>query len=69
MCLAVPGRIVKIAGDIATVDYDIEKREGKIIEGEYGKGDYVLVQGGIVIEKVEEREAREALEMYKRSAA
>ena len=69
MCLAVPGRIVKITGDIATVDYDIEKREGKIIEGEYGKGDYVLVQGGVVIEKIDAKEAQEALEMYKRSVA
>ena len=69
MCLAVPGKIIEIKDDIATVDYDIEKRKGKIISDsdEFSVGDYVLVQGGIVVEKIPEDEAKRALELYKES--
>ena len=65
MCLAVPGKIVEIKKDIAIIDYGLEKRNGRIIEGDYKAGDYVLIQGGIVIQKIPEQEAIEALEMYK----
>lgn len=64
MCLAVPGKIVKIDGDDATIDYIAEKRTGKLIEEGYKEGDYVIVQGGIVVMKVPEKEAKAALETY-----
>ena len=67
MCLSVPGKIIEIKKGIATVDYGIEKRKGKIIEENYKKGDYVIIQGGIVAQKVEKKEAEEALELYKHS--
>ena len=67
MCLAVPGKIVEIKEDVAIVDYDIEKRKGKIISEGFSVGDYVLVQGGIVVEKIPEDEAKRALELYKKS--
>ncbi len=65
MCLSVPGKIIKIKKDIAVVDYGIEKRKGKIIEKNYSKGDFVIIQGGIVVQKVEKKEAEEALKLYK----
>ncbi len=78
MCLAVPGKIIKIEKDTAVVDYGIEKRTGKIIESNnnsenmnnklsnpYKKGDYVIIQGGIVIQKIEKKEALRALRLYK----
>ena len=65
MCIAVPGKIIAINGDEAIVDYDVEKRIGKLIDKDFKKGDYVIIQGGIVIMKIEEREARRALELYK----
>lgn len=68
MCLAVPGKIIDIKEGIAIVDYDVEKRKGRIISEGFSVGDYVLVQGGIVIEKIDATEAREALAMYKRAA-
>ena len=67
MCLSVPGKIIEIKNDIATVDYGIEKRKGKIIEKNYSKGDYVIIQGGIVVQKIEKKEAEEALRMYKKA--
>ena len=67
MCLSVPGKIIEIKKDVAVVDYGIEKRKGKIIEKSYGKGDYVIIQGGIVVQKVEKKEAEEALKMYRKA--
>ena len=70
MCLLVPGKIVKIENNEATVDYDLEKRQGLILEdnGEaFKEGDYVLIQGGVIVQKVEESEAKEALELYKKA--
>ena len=66
MCLAVPGKITEIKNEIATVDYGAEKRKGKLIGKNYKKGDYVIVQGGVVVQKVDKREAMEALKMYQR---
>lgn len=52
MCLAIPGRIIKIKKDLALVDYGKEKIQAKIIRGNYKIGDYVLVQSKIVVEKL-----------------
>jgi len=67
MCLAVPGKVVEIKNGIATVDYEIEKRKGKLIGKSCKKGDYVIIQGGIVVSKVDRKEAVEALRLYKKS--
>lgn len=64
MCLLVPGRITKIEGDSATLDYGSETRVARLIEDGYSVGDYVLVQGGVVIDKVDANEAKAALESY-----
>ena len=64
MCLAVPGKIIKIENDKATVDYQVEKRIAVLLDDSFIVGDYVVVQGGIVIVKVEEQEAKNALELY-----
>ena len=65
MCLAVPGKIVNIKDDIATVDYELEKRKGRLIENDYRIGDYVIIQGGIIVSKIEKGEAEAALKAYK----
>ena len=65
MCLAIPGKIVDIKDGTATIDYDVEKRKGRIISDGFSVGDYVLIQGGIVIEKIDAAEALQALAMYK----
>jgi hydrogenase expression/formation protein HypC len=64
MCLAVPGKITKIEKNIAVVDYGVEKRKGALVSKGYKKGDYVIIQGGIVIQKVKEKEAKDALKLY-----
>ncbi len=67
MCLAVPGKIIEIKNGIATVDYGTEKRKGKIIDKDYKKGDYAIVQGGIVVQKISKKEAEQALKLYMKS--
>ncbi len=69
MCLAVPGKIVEISGDKAIVDYELEKRSATIIEHEFSVGDFVIVQGGFVVSKVAEKEARSALDLYKQAVS
>jgi hydrogenase maturation factor len=65
MCLAYPGKIIGIKGDSATVDYGSEKRVAKLIERKYKVGDYVVVQGKVVIEKIPTRDAVKWLETIK----
>ncbi len=64
MCLAVPGKIVAIKDDFATVDYGSEKRQARLIE-KFKVGEFVIVQGGIAVEKIPKKEAEEALRNYK----
>ena len=69
MCLAIPGKIVSIEKDVATIDYGSEKRKAKIIEGDFKKGDFVIVQGRIVIEKVPEEQVKGWLDVVRKSGA
>ena len=65
MCLAVPGKIIEIKNNLATVDYGTEKREGKIVEGNFSVGDYVIIQGKIVIEKIPEQEVKQWFNLFR----
>ena len=65
MCLAVPGKIIRIKGDDAIVDYGIEKREAKLISDEFQVGDYVIVQAKTVMMKVPKKQAEESLKLIK----
>lgn len=64
MCLLVPGKITAINDETATLDYGSEQRVARLIEDGYEVGDYAIVQGGIVIEKVDAAEAEQALRSY-----
>lgn len=65
MCLTIPGKIIKIEGNIATLDYGSEKRQVKIVEGNYKVGDFVLVQARIIVEKVPKKQMKGWLEILK----
>ena len=64
MCLAMPGKIIKIDGDTATLEYPGQIRQAKIIEGDYVVGEYVFVSAHIIIMKVPEKEAIKSLEAW-----
>ncbi len=67
MCLAVPGKIIRINDSVATIDYGNEKREANCSMVECKVGEYVIVSNRMVIDKVSEKEAIESLKMYKKA--
>lgn len=65
MCLAIPGKIVKVEGKKATVQYPSETREVLVGDQKIKKGDFVMVQMGIVIKVLSKKEATETLKAWK----
>lgn len=68
MCLAMPGKIIEIKDNQATIEYLGEKRTAAIISGNYGVGDYVFVSSNIIVQKIPEQEALQSLEAIKDAA-
>ena len=60
MCLAVPARVVEVRGKRALVEWPNEKKEAVVAVEGLKKGDFVLLQQGIAVEKVSEKEAKES---------
>ncbi len=59
MCLSLPGQIVKIENEIATIDYGGIKKTANIsFLEDITVDDWVLVHVGFAIEKVDEQRAR-----------
>lgn len=52
MCLAIPGRVLKVAKGVATVGYGGERREARLLLAGVKPGDFVIVQNQLVVEKV-----------------
>ena len=71
MCLAYPGKVVKLEGDFARVDFG----EGTIRDGVNVSlvpaqiGNYVLVHAGYAIQIVDDAEARKTLEYWRQILA
>lgn len=66
LCLAVPGEILEIEGNNATVDFGGAKREVKLdLLEEASEGDYVLVHVGYAIQTLTSEEAEKMLESWK----
>jgi hydrogenase expression/formation protein HypC len=54
MCLAIPGKIIEINDQLATVDFNGIRKVVNISLVKIKKGDYVMVHAGFAIEKMEE---------------
>ena len=65
MCLAVPGKVVEIKDSIGIVDFNGVKREVRLDLVDVKIGDYVIVHTGFAIEKMDEKDALESLEIWK----
>lgn len=66
MCMAIPSRVIAVAGDIATVECFGERRDVSLmlIDHPPAVGDYVLVQaGGFAYERVAPSAAAQTLEL------
>jgi hydrogenase expression/formation protein HypC len=67
MCMAIPSRIVALAGEMATVECFGERRDVSLmlLSEAVVLGDYVLVQaGGFAYERIEPSTAIEALHIF-----
>ncbi|WP_294962556.1 HypC/HybG/HupF family hydrogenase formation chaperone [Sulfurimonas sp.] len=70
MCLSIPSKVVKIDKELnmATVDTMGVQRNASldlIEEGEVVIGDYVLLHIGFIMNKIDEADALDSLELYK----
>lgn len=68
MCLAIPGKIIKIDKnkEHATIDYgDGTKRKANVTLVDVKVGDYILVHAGFAIEVLNEKEAQETLDLFR----
>jgi hydrogenase expression/formation protein HypC len=67
MCLAIPGRVVKLKDTmLAEVEIGGVTREVSLtLLPEAQVGDYVLVHTGFAIEKIDEKEAEETMKLLK----
>ena len=68
MCLGIPGEVVEVyvdRPDLAMVDVSGVKRAiniGLLEENEVGPGDWVLIHVGFAMSKIDEKEAKAALD-------
>jgi len=66
MCLAIPSKVIKIEGDMGTIDVEGVKREASLLLLEDVEiGDYVIVHAGFALHKIDESEAKETLKVLR----
>ena len=64
MCLAVPAKILEINGKIAKVDFGGLTKEVDISLVDAEVGQYVVIHAGFAISVMDEKEAKDTLEMF-----
>jgi hydrogenase expression/formation protein HypC len=70
MCLAIPMKIVAIDGPIAQVEEAGVRRPASLdLLDNPQLGDYVIVHAGVAIERLDEAEAQETLQLIKEMLA
>ncbi|MBW2557046.1 MAG: HypC/HybG/HupF family hydrogenase formation chaperone [Deltaproteobacteria bacterium] len=70
MCLAIPSKIVKIENNVATIDVDGVRRQASLLLIESPKiGDYVIVHAGFAINKINEKDAMESLNLIREAVS
>lgn len=67
MCLAIPMKVVSIEKEFATVEVTGVKRKVSIqMLPNIKSGDYIIVHAGFAIQRVDEKQARETLKIFKK---
>lgn len=66
MCLSIPGKIIKINADVAEVSVGgTIVNVGMQMVDNVNEGDYVLVHAGFALQKIDEKEALETLQLFR----
>ncbi|MBU0533458.1 MAG: HypC/HybG/HupF family hydrogenase formation chaperone [Candidatus Omnitrophica bacterium] len=69
MCLAIPMRVLEIDGPNAVVELGgVKKNINMGLLDNVEVGEYVIVHAGFAIQKVDEKEAKETIEILKEMA-
>lgn len=66
MCLGVPGKVVSVHGDVATVDFWGVRKEVRldIVDQPVSPGDYILNHVGYAIRRIPDDEIGATLKLY-----
>ncbi len=66
MCLGVPGKVISVDGNTATVDFWGVRRQVllDVVDEPVSPGDYVLNHVGFAIRRIPETEVQETLALY-----
>lgn len=64
MCVAVPGKVIEINGDLAKVNIMNNITEANVKFVSVKLGDYVLIHAGCVLEVLKKDMAEEMLELF-----
>lgn len=66
MCLGVPGRVIEVNGNVATVDFWGVRRQVllDIVDEPVVPGDYILNHVGFAIRRIPESDIAETLALY-----
>jgi hydrogenase expression/formation protein HypC len=69
MCLGIPGKVVEIGKNVAKVDMGGVSRDISLdLCPDVSVGEYVLIHTGFAIQKMDEEEAKETLELLRQLA-
>lgn len=65
MCVAMPGRVIKVDGTKAEVDFsgNIVRAEGGLVKIKVG--DYVLVHAGCILQVMTEDDSKSLMDLFK----
>jgi hydrogenase expression/formation protein HypC len=69
MCLGIPGKVTQIDKNVAKVDVGGFLRDVSLdLCPEVSTGDYVLIHAGFAIQRLDEEEAKETLDLLRQIA-
>ena len=66
MCLAIPGEVLSVEDEVASVEVGSVEQEVRLdtLTEEVKEGDYLLVHTGFAIQKLSHEEAEETLSLF-----
>lgn len=64
MCLAIPGKIVNIEGDMGDVDFGGVTRKANLSMVDAQVGDWAVVHAGFAIQLMDEEDAQETIRLW-----
>jgi len=64
MCLAIPGKIISIEGEIGDIDFGGVIRKANLAMVEAKVGDWAVIHAGFAIEVMDEEDAEETIRLW-----